>query len=44
MRDGDLICEYKGNSNWNKSSAHGSGRIVIRQKAFANIGLKEFEK
>jgi tRNA-splicing ligase RtcB (3'-phosphate/5'-hydroxy nucleic acid ligase) len=36
MRDGILLCRGKGNENWNKSSAHGSGRIITRQKALKN--------
>ena len=40
----------KGNENWNNSSAHGSGRIITRQKALKNkISIvkrleKDFEK
>ena len=33
MRDGVLLCKGKGNEKWNNSSAHGSGRIITRQKA-----------
>ena len=36
MRDGILLCQGKGNENWNNSSAHGSGRIITRQKALKN--------
>jgi len=50
MRDGILLCQGKGNENWNNSSAHGSGRIITRQKALKNkISIvkrleKDFEK
>ena len=30
MRDGILLCEGKGNPDWNYSSAHGCGRILKR--------------
>ena len=33
MIDGILLCKGKGNERWNNSSAHGSGRIITRQKA-----------
>ena len=33
MADGILLCEGKGNSDWNYSSAHGSGREITRKKA-----------
>ena len=33
MRDGILLCEGKGNEDWNYSSAHGSGREMTRKKA-----------
>jgi tRNA-splicing ligase RtcB (3'-phosphate/5'-hydroxy nucleic acid ligase) len=36
MRDGILLCKGKGNEKWNNSSAHGSGRIITRQKAKKN--------
>ena len=34
MRDGILLCEGKGNEDWNYSSAHGSGREMTRKVAF----------
>ena len=36
MTDGILLCEGKGNEDWNYSSAHGSGREITRQKAHKN--------
>ena len=33
MRDGVLLCQGKGNINWNYSSAHGCGRILSRGEA-----------
>ena len=44
MRDGILLCKGKGNSDWNYSSAHGSGRVVSRQKALNKFRLKDFQK
>ena len=36
MTDGILLCEGKGNEDWNYSSAHGFGREITRQKAQKN--------
>ena len=33
MKDGILLCEGKGNHDWNYSSAHGAGRVLTRQQA-----------
>ena len=43
MRDGILICQGKGNEDWNYSSAHGCGRILDRQST-KFLDLKEFKK
>lgn len=42
MRDGILICEGKGNKEWNSSCAHGAGRIVTRNKAREKFLLKQY--
>lgn len=44
MRDGALICEGKGNPDWNESAPHGAGRLLSRSKAYATLSLKEYEK
>lgn len=44
MRDGSLICEGKGNPDWNCSAPHGAGRLISRSKAFATLSMKEYEK
>ena len=44
MRDGILLCEGKSNADWNYSCAHGSGRILSRQKASNSLSLKKFQK
>lgn len=33
MRDGVLLCEGKGNPDWNWSAPHGAGRLYSRRKA-----------
>jgi RNA-splicing ligase RtcB len=33
MEDGTLICEGKGNPEWNYSAPHGAGRLMSRKKA-----------
>ena len=43
MRDGSLICESKGNADWNYSAPHGAGRTMSRRKAKARLSLKEFQ-
>ena len=43
MRDGILLCEGKGNEDWNYSSAHGCGRILSRAKV-GQLNMKTFEK
>jgi tRNA-splicing ligase RtcB len=44
MRDGILLCKGKGNPEWNYSSAHGSGRILQRHQAHANLNMKYFKE
>lgn len=44
MRDGLLICEGKGNADWNYSAPHGAGRILGRNQAFRSLDMEEFEK
>jgi len=47
MEDGTLICEGKGNPEWNYSAPHGAGRLMSRKKAkeaAAEKGLVETAK
>ena len=44
MRDGILICEGKGNADWNNSAPHGAGRILSRGKAKEQLSMEEFTK
>jgi RNA-splicing ligase RtcB len=44
MRDGLLICEGKGNEEWNNSAPHGAGRVMSRKKAKRELDLKEFKE
>lgn len=44
MRDGSLICEGLGNSDWNYSAPHGAGRIMSRSQARQNVSLERFKK
>lgn len=43
MKDGVLLCEGKGDPDWNYSSAHGCGRILSRTSA-GRLNMKVFEK
>lgn len=44
MRDGSLICEGKGNPDWNESAPHGAGRLMSRSEAKQSLTLNEFKK
>ncbi len=44
MRDGSLICEGKGNEDWNYSAPHGAGRLLSRAQAKKNCTVSEFKK
>mmetsp|Transcript_16808 Transcript_16808/g.28512 ORF Transcript_16808/g.28512 Transcript_16808/m.28512 type:complete len:402 (+) Transcript_16808:29-1234(+) len=44
MRDGILLCEGKGNVDWNWSCAHGCGRVMSRSEARRRIKLKDFKR
>ncbi|MCQ2217388.1 MAG: RtcB family protein [Paludibacteraceae bacterium] len=42
MRDGSLVCEGKGNPDWNCSAPHGAGRILSRTQARKQLSMEEF--
>lgn len=42
MRDGILICEGKGNPDWNFSAPHGAGRVLSRSGAKKSLSMDEF--
>lgn len=44
MRDGCLVCEGKGNPDWNFSAPHGSGRTKKRSESKSTITLEEFRE
>ena len=44
MRDGILLCQGKGNQDWNYSSAHGAGRVLTRQQARKKLSPAKFQK
>ncbi len=44
MRDGSLICEGKGNPDWNESAPHGAGRIMSRAQAKRTFTVSQFKK
>jgi RNA-splicing ligase RtcB len=44
MRDGSIICEGAGNSDWNFSAPHGAGRIMSRTRAFSVLKMEDFTK
>lgn len=44
MRDGSLLCEGLGNSEWNYSAPHGAGRLYSRSDAKNHLTLTQFKK
>lgn len=44
MRDGSLICEGKGNQDWNYSAPHGAGRLMSRKEAKNTFTLSQLKK
>lgn len=44
MRDGSIICEGKGNEDWNYSAPHGAGRLMSRRAAKNSFTLNQFKK
>ncbi len=44
MRDGSLICEGLGNSDWNFSAPHGAGRLLSRGEARKSLTLEQFRR
>ncbi len=44
MRDGCLICEGRGNNDWNSSAPHGAGRLYSRSDTLSSFTLSQFKK
>ena len=44
MRDGSLICEGKGNEDWNYSAPHGAGRVKSRSQAKKDIKMETYSE
>jgi len=44
MRDGALICEGRGNPEWNCSAPHGAGRLMSRSAAQNTLSVEEFRR
>lgn len=44
MRDGVLVCEGKGNPDWNFSAPHGAGRLLSRGAASRTLDVAAFQK
>jgi len=44
MRDGALICEGRGNPEWNCSAPHGAGRLLSRSAAQSTLTVAEFRR
>jgi len=44
MRDGCLICQGKGNADWNYSAPHGAGRLMSRAEVKQSVTLSQYKK
>lgn len=44
MRDGSLICQGKGNPDWNYSAPHGAGRLMSRTEAKNSLTLAQYKE
>ena len=44
MRDGSLLCQGKGNADWNFSAPHGAGRLMSRSEAKENCSITEYKQ
>jgi RNA-splicing ligase RtcB len=44
MRDGALICQGLGNTDWNCSAPHGAGRLMSRNEAKSSFTLSAYKK
>ena len=44
MRDGCLLCQGKGNEDWNFSAPHGAGRLMDRATVRQSFTLSQFKK
>lgn len=44
MRDGILLCEGKGNEDWNCSAPHGAGRVLKRQDVKETYTVSKFKQ
>ena len=44
MHDGSLLCTGKGNSEWNCTAPHGSGRVMKRSEAKERFTLEEYRR
>ena len=42
MRDGIILCRGRGNEEWNKSCAHGCGRMMSRREARLTFNMQEY--
>ncbi|MEN6317123.1 MAG: RtcB family protein [Clostridiaceae bacterium] len=43
MRDGSLICDGKGNPEWNCSAPHGAGRLMSRAAALRELSMEQYQ-
>ena len=44
MKDGSLLCEGRGNPDWNFTAPHGSGRVMKRSEAKEMLSMEDYRR
>lgn len=44
MKDGSLLCEGRGNPDWNCTAPHGSGRVMKRSEAKETLSMEDYQR
>ena len=44
MKDGSLLCEGRGNPDWNCTAPHGSGRVMKRSEAKETLSMEDYRR
>jgi RNA-splicing ligase RtcB len=44
MKDGSLLCEGRGNPDWNCTAPHGSGRVMKRSEAKETLSIEDYQR
>ena len=44
MKDGSILCEGRGNPDWNCTAPHGSGRVMKRSEAKETLSMEDYRR